>query len=99
MAVGVFGDDPGDFGDLISGATLQQRRRGVGGGHGIVDEPGPRLDPSAAQIFRQLRRFRNGGRLGQGDRNDLGFLGWFCKRISGVVYPRPSPICRVISRW
>ena len=56
---------------LADQAGLQQRVGGAGGGDAFVDDPGPRLDPGAAQVFLQRSGLTDGRDFGQRDQNDV----------------------------
>ena len=57
-----------------SARSAKKRRGWTGESEAVVDDPGPRLDPGAAQILSQARGFENRSGFGQGDDDHLGAL-------------------------
>ena len=61
----------------ICGISAAARRRssgdvGIGGGEGVVDDPGPGVDLGAFEFVLQAGGFEHRGGFGQGDDDDFG---------------------------
>lgn len=61
-----------ELGDFMAGPLSQQWRVACSGSQAVVDNPGPRSDPGAAQVGLQVGRFKDGSRFSQRDQDDLG---------------------------
>ncbi len=71
---------------------------GVGGGEGVVDDPGPGLDAGAAEVGLEVGGFEDGGRFCQGDEQDLGLLG-VLQSHHGCGDAHAGADLAAISRW
>jgi hypothetical protein len=59
---------------FVARALAQQGRGDAGGGHAVVDDPGPGLDAGAAQVGLQVGGFQHRRGFGQRDEQHLGLL-------------------------